>query len=75
VRENNLAWCTYTCSWAASNGHLPALKYLHENGCPWDSNTCFDAAHREHWDCLQYAVDNKCSDWERYAKKYAKHLR
>ena len=23
------------------NGHLPALKYLHENGCPWDSNTCF----------------------------------
>ena len=42
------------------NGHLPALKYLHENGCPWDYSTCYFAAHNKHWDCLQYVVDNKC---------------
>jgi len=24
---------------------------------------------------LQYAVDNKCPGWEKYAKKYAEHLR
>ena len=63
------------CSYAAINGHLPALKYLHENGCPWDSWTCLGAAHYKHWDCLQYAVDNKCPEWEYFAEKYAEHLR
>jgi hypothetical protein len=57
------------------NGHLPALKYLHENGCPWNSHTCFNAAACKHWDCLQYAVDNKCPEWEIFAEEYAKHLR
>jgi hypothetical protein len=65
TRENNHAdWSAYTCSCAAGNGHLPALKYLHENGCPWNSSTSYWAAHDKHWDCLQYAVDNKCPDWE-----------
>ena len=64
-----------TCLYAAHDGHLPALKYLHENGCPWNSETCAYAADNEHWDCLQYAVDNKCDEWENYAEKYAKHLR
>ena len=63
------------CSYAAMNGQLPALKYLHENGCPWDLCTCLCAADNEHWDCLQYAVDNKCPDWEIFAKRYAEHLR
>ena len=27
------------CSYAAMNGQLPALKYLHENGCPWERDT------------------------------------
>jgi hypothetical protein len=48
---------------------------LHENGCPWDSDTCRYAANYKRWDCLQYAVDNKCPRWEKYAEKYAKHLR
>ena len=68
-------WDSGTCSDAAVNGHLPALKYLHENGCPWSSSTCHFAAWHKHWDCLQYAVDNKCPDWEKYAEEYAEHLR
>jgi len=76
ARENNLAdWRTYTCCGAAVNGHLPALKYLHENGCPWEWCTCMYAAHYKHWDCLQYAVDNKCPEWWWYAEKHAEHLR
>ena len=75
ARENNPDWSEVTCELAAWNGHLPALKYLHENGCPWDSDTYRCAAGNKHWDCLQYAVDNKCPRWEKYAKKYAKHLR
>ena len=63
------------CIYAARNGHLPALQYLHENGCPWDWDTCYYAADNERWDCLQYAVDNKAPDWEIYAKRHAKHLR
>ena len=73
--NNRNNWSVSTCSNAARNGHLPALQYLHENGCPWDSYTCFRAAHYNCWDCLKYAVDNKCPGWEKYAKKYAKHLR
>jgi hypothetical protein len=75
TRENNLDWSTFTCGCAAYNGQLLALQYLHENGCPWNVSTCSSAAYEEHWDCLQYAVDNKCPEWERFAKKYAKHLR
>ena len=78
TRENNLLprpWSAYTCSYAAQNGHLPALQFLHENGCPWDYLTCYHATDNEHWDCLQYAVDNKCPMWEKYAKRHAKHLR
>ena len=73
AREQPVIGVHDTCYCAALNGHLPALKYLHENGCPWDSdNTCFYAAHNKHWDCLQYAVDNKCPGWEEYAKNYAR---
>jgi hypothetical protein len=75
LHENGCPWNEDTCSYAAQNGHLSALKYLHENGCPWDSDTCRYAANYKRWDCLQYAVDNKCPRWEKYAEKYAKHLR
>ena len=67
--------CIRDSLYAAQQGQLPALKYLHENGCPWDEDTCYWAADREHWDCLQYAVDNKCPRWRRYAQEHAKHLR
>ena len=78
MRENDWSgadWSADICKYAAGNGHLPALKYLHENGCPWDVLTCSYAATCERWDCLQYAVDNKCPEWKHYAKKHAKHLR
>tara|TARA_B100000497_G_C7475880_1_gene292687 strand:- start:253 stop:615 length:363 start_codon:yes stop_codon:yes gene_type:complete len=76
ARENNIVdWSADTCYFAARNGQLPALQYLHENGCPWNSHTCFLAANSKHWDCLQYLVDNKCPRWEYYAEKYAEHLR
>ena len=75
ARVNNFAWSADTCTCAASHGHLPALEYLHENGSPWYSNTCYWAALHKHWDCLQYAVDNKCPGWEKYAVRYAGHLR
>ena len=77
ARENKrgTSWDSGTCLHAALNGHLSALKYLHENGCPWGQGTCYHAAQHKHWDCLQYAVDNKCPDWEFYARKYAEHLR
>ena len=68
MHENGCPWDGHTCSCAAVNGELPALKYLHENGCPWDWGTCYYAADYKRWDCLQYAVDNKCPEWEIYAK-------
>ena len=74
-RVNDRTWGANTCAYAAYNGHLPALQYLHENGCPWSFSTCYCAALFKHWDCLQYAVDNKCEEWEKYAEKYAEHLR
>ena len=61
TRENNRDWSTDTCITAAANGHLPALKYLHENGCPWDDTALHYAAYNKRWDCFQYAVDNKLS--------------
>ena len=63
------------CTHAALNGHLPALKYLHENGCPWDYRTCYCTAYNKRWDCLQYLVDNKCPRWEYFAEEHAEHLR
>mgnify|MGYP006165548955 FL=1 len=81
TQVNNMAWGSkwgsqgYMCSYAAMNGQLPALKYLHENGCPWGMYTCCNAADNKHWDCLQYAVDNKAPVWETYAEEYAEHLR
>ena len=74
--ENGCPLNSHACLQAAGNGHLSVLKYLYENGCPWDSFfTWQHAAYNKHWDCLQYLVDNKCPGWEKYAEKYAKHLR
>ena len=73
AREQPCLECRHVLS-AAHNGHLPALKYLHENGCPWDWHVHV-RRHNKHWDCLQYAVDNKCPEWEKYAKNTREHLR
>jgi hypothetical protein len=61
ARENNIVdWNVDTCDFAAMNGHLSALRYLHENGCPWDSNTCHYAAEHGHLPALQYLHENGC---------------
>ena len=28
------------CSYAAQNGYIEVLKFLHENDCPWDEDCC-----------------------------------
>ena len=57
------------------NGHLPALKYLHENGCPWSLNTCISAAENGHLHVLQYLRENGCpwDKWTCSSAAYYKH--
>ena len=55
---------TYTCSEAASNGHLDCLKYLHENGYPLAEDTCSLAALGGYLNCLKYAHENGCP-WDK----------
>jgi len=76
LHENGCPWDEYTCSKAASGGHLECLKYAHENGCPWNKETCSGAAERDHLECLKYAHENGCPwDWRtRVAAAYYGHL-
>ena len=64
TRKNGCPWDEGTCCWAAYNGHLECLKYLHENGCPWDEGTCSWAASNGHLECLKYLHENGCP-WNR----------
>ena len=50
----------YAKWYAAKNGHLEILKYLHEQGYPWHFFCMTDAAFRGHLDCLKYARDHGC---------------
>ena len=68
MRENDWSgadWSADICKYAAGNGHLPALKYLHENGCPWDEWTCCYAAANGHLFVLKYSHENGCP-WDKY---------
>jgi hypothetical protein len=56
----------YACEYAAREGHLDVLKYLHENDCPWDSFACYRAHEYDRIDCLNYLIEQKCPGWERY---------
>jgi len=48
------------CAYAASNGHLEVLKYLHEEvKAPWDSLTANCAASSGHLHILEYLVERK----------------
>ena len=56
----------YACEYAAREGHLDVLKYLHENDCPWNFMACRWAHLNNHNDCLNYLIEQKCPGFERY---------
>jgi len=58
------------CMYAAANGHLDCLKYLHENNFYWNALTCNGAAKNGHLDCLMYALENGCR-WDESTCMYA----
>jgi hypothetical protein len=66
------------CAYAAENGHLECLKYLHEEvKVRWDSWTAAWAAHNGHLHILEYLVERKYDKFDEdtcaYAAKYG-HL-
>ena len=49
------------CWFAAINGHLDCLKYLHETAkAPWDSQAVRRAHENNQTECEQYLLDNNC---------------
>ena len=49
------------CAFAAENGRLEVLKYLHETAkAPWDSEAVRKAHKNDHPDCVQYLLVNDC---------------
>ena len=58
ARENGCPWDASTCAWAATGGHLEALKWARENGCPWNWETCESAAEGGHIELLRWAREN-----------------
>jgi len=51
----------FACSYAASNGKLDCLKYLHETAkAPWDAEAVRYAHEHHRSECLQYLLDKNC---------------
>lgn len=46
--------------WAALEGHLEILKYLHQQNEKWHPNIAICAAGMGHIDCLEYVHENGC---------------
>jgi len=59
--ENECQLDEFACAYAAGEGHLDVLKYLHENDCPWDS---VYAHVNNRIDCLNYLIEQKCPGFE-----------
>ena len=60
VVERRLPLISNACTWAASRGHLDALRFLRSHHCPWDGATLKGAAINGHLDILQWALANGC---------------
>jgi hypothetical protein len=59
---------TWACAYAARNGHLEMLKYLHEEvKAPWDSSTADWAAENGHLHILEYLVERKYDKYDEWA--------
>ena len=83
VRQGNLEMVKYcvakkcpigtgACAYAAENGHLACLKYLHEEvKAPWNSNTASFAAHNGHLHILEYLVERKYDQYNTWVCKFA----
>ena len=63
LRGEGCPWSTWTCTSAATYGHLEVLQWLHANGCPWDYNPCHKAVREGHVEMLRWARENGCP-WE-----------
>jgi hypothetical protein len=61
---------TQMCQYAAMNGDIDILKYLHEHGCPWGEDTCRAASQNGHLECLKYAHEEGCP-WDENTCSYA----
>ena len=60
------------CAFAAQNGHLEVLKYLHEEAkAPWDSYTASWAAENGHLHILEYLVERKYDRYNERACQWA----
>jgi hypothetical protein len=63
--------CPFTadaCWYAAKNGHLECLKYLHEEvQVPWNSDTATSAAENGHLHILEYLVERKYDEFSGWA--------
>ena len=58
----------YACAWAASNGHLECLKYLHKVAkAPWDWSTAAEAARNGHLHILEYLVEQSYDKYDNNA--------
>jgi len=56
------------CEYAAKNGHLEILKYLHEEAkAPWGSDTAAGAALNGHLHILEYLVERKYDQYDEIA--------
>lgn len=53
-------WTKWTIAYAARNGHLECLKYLHQHGCVWTEETLRGAVTCKQVECLKYAYENGC---------------
>ena len=62
----------WACAFAAKNGHLECLKYLHEEAkAPWGWKTAYWAAQNGHLHILEYLVERKFDEFTEWACRNA----